>query len=307
MLIHGNFMKIKLYTSLAASLVLISGCTTYHTAAAKGNVKAIERLYNEGEDINEPDDMGISALICAVNFNQKESLLALLKSGADINAVDNEFGNTALHHAIEQGSLSFTRILLEKGADVSLQNKDGNTPLDLALKTHNQEMIDLIKSHSEMTVIVKKDESAKETKSIKKGETIPPKKSVVAVKEAVAVVDVIEKPSPKISDEEATATLKRLIAKHETIGVRNFLNIHPEAIALIGDSRQQLRYIGPSGWRIMDIAEGISRGVLKEKEIVDHIEASGLPYKNFTEDEIRIISHYGISIKIINAMISVTH
>lgn len=299
-------MKTKLHVGMIiVSLFFMSGCTTFHSAAAKGNVKAIERLYNEGENINEPDDMGVTPLIHAITLNQKESLLALLKSGADINVGDTEFANTPLHHAITQGSISFTRILLEKGADVALRNHEGKTPLDLALNTHNEEMISLIKSHSKVPAIVKKEENVKE-KSIVKQEIKAPVtvkiEPVVVVKEAMA-----EKASPKISDAQASATLKRLIAKHETIGVRNFLNQHPEAISLISDARQQLRYVGPNGWRIMDIAEGVTRGVLKEKDVIEHIITSNLPYKKFSEDEIRIISHYGISNKIIDAMVNVTH
>lgn len=304
-------MKTKLHLGLIiVSLFFMSGCTTFHSAAAKGNVKAIERLYHEGENINQPDDMGVTPLIHAIAFNQKESLLALLKVGADVNVADTEFGNTPLHHAIAQGSISFTRMLLEKGADMALRNQDGKTPLDIALNTHNEEMITLIKSHSKVPVIIQKQESVKEIKSIVKEEIKPPVtvkiESVAVVKEAPAVL-VIEKVSPKISDAQASATLKRLIAKHETIGVRNFLNEHPEAIALISDSRQQLRYVGPSGWRIMDIAEGLARGVIKEEEVVAHIDAAALPYKYFNEDEIRIILHYGISKKIISSMMNATH
>ncbi len=304
-------MRTKLHVGMIImSLIFMSGCTTFHSAAAKGNVKAIERLYNEGENINEPDDMGVTPLIHAITFNQKESLLALLKAGADVNVGDTAFGNTPLHHAIAQGSISFTRILLEKGADVALHNQGGKTPLDLALNTHNEEIIALIKSHSKEQIVVKKEESIKESKSVVKQEIKDPLtvkiEPVVVVKEAAAVI-AIEKVSPKISDAQASATLKRLIARHETIGVRNFLNEHPESISLITDPRQQLRYVGPNGWRIMDIAEGLTRGVLKEKDAIEHIIASNLPYKKFSEDEIRIISHYGISNKIIDAMVNVTH
>lgn len=309
MLIDGNNMRTKLHVGLIiVSLFFMSGCTTFHSAAAKGNVKAIERLYNEGENINQPDDMGVTPLIHAITLNQKESLLALLKAGADVN-VGDAVGNTPLHHAIAQGSISFTRILLEKGADVASRNQDGKTPLDLAINTHNEEMIALIKSHSKVQIVVQ-EESVKETTGIVKQEIKAPVavkiEPVVEVKEAAAVI-AIEKASPKISDAQASATLKRLIAKHETIGVRNFLNEHPETIALISDSRQQLRYVGPSGWRIMDIAEGLARGVLKEEEVIAHIDTAALPYKPFSEDEIRIILHYGISNKIISSMMNATH
>lgn len=82
-------MRIKLVVFYSAmSLLFLNGCTTYHSAVAKGNLEAINRLLGEGDDVNAPNDRGITPLIHAVNLNQKESLLALIKAGADINLGD---------------------------------------------------------------------------------------------------------------------------------------------------------------------------------------------------------------------------
>ena len=291
-------------------VLLLNGCTTFHSAAAKGNVNAIERLSVSGDDVNEMDDVGITPLIYAVKGNQKEALLALIKSGANINIGDLEFGNTPLSHAILQGNTKLIRILVDKGADVDIRNKDGLSAVDLVKNIHNDDIIRLVQSHS-------KDNSKVVKKTIDnevKGAVSQPSIVFQSVKiEPVAKVDntptlpAVEKKTPTISDTQARVILQRLMSKHETLAVRNFLNEHPTAITLISDPRQQLRYVGPKDWRIMDIAEGISRGLLKEKEIIDHIESAALPYKHFTEEEMRIIAHYGISTKIIDAMVRVTH
>ena len=304
MLIYRGTMKIKVCSSLVASLLLISGCTTYHSAAAKGNVKAIDRLHAEGEDINELDSSGVTALIHAINLNQKEGVIALLNAGANVNICDDTSKNTPLHHAILQGNV------VDNGADLSLRNSDGKSALDLVQNSRNEDIKRLVKTHSKVPVIVKK-EDIKVIEPIKSVPVVKVEPVVIAqppvVIKPLVSTPIVEKKLPSITEAEARAILNRLMSKHETLAVRNFLNEHPEMISLISDPRQQLRYVGPAGWRIMDIAEALSRGVLKEKEIIDHIEASSLPYKKFTEDEIRIISHYGISIKIINAMITVTH
>jgi hypothetical protein len=309
MLKDRKSMQIEFYAILIAGLLLTSGCTTYHSAAAKGNVKAIDRLHAEGEDINEVDSSGVTALIHAVNLNQKEGAVALLRAGADVNRCDIELFNTPLHHAILQGNVFFVRLFVENGADVLLRNKEGKSSFDLVQNTRNDEIKRLVKTHSKVPEVVNEKE-VKATKSVK-SEPVVIVNSLLKVTPEVIVkplvsVPVIEKKSPAISEIEASAVLKRLMSKHETLAIRTFLNEHPESITLISDPRQQLRYVGPSGWRIMDIAEGLTRGVLNEKEIIEHIETTSLPYKHFTEDELRIISHYGISIKIINTMISVT-
>lgn len=284
--------------AISALLFTFSGCTTYYSAASKGNVKAIERLWANGEDVNAVDDTGMTPLIYAVKHNQKEALLVLLKSGAHINQSDAELGNTPLMHAILQGNSTLVRILLDKGADVDIRNKTGLTAVDLIKKNHNDDLIRLVQSHSKNTTIALKEMISDQTKTPAVEEKITPA--------TVAVVPVVSQNIP-ISEAQARVVLQRFMAKHETLAVRNFLNQHPEAIALITDPRQKLRYIGPNNWRIMDIAEGISRGSLTEKQIIEHIESAALPYKQFNEDEIRIISHYGISKKIIDAMMRVTH
>ena len=290
-------MKTKIYTSLVASLLLISGCTTYHSAAAKGNVKAIDRLHAEGVDINEFDSSGLTALIHAVILNQKEGVLGLLNAGANVNVSDDILNDTPLHYAISQGNVFLVRLFVQNGADLSLRNKDGISAIDLAQRSRNEEIKRLILIQQKRPEVAKKQE-IKVMEAVKVESVVPL---------AVIKPSIIERKSSEISESEARAVLNRLMSKHETLAIRTFLNEHPQMITLISDPKQQLRYIGPSAWRIMDIAEQTSRGVLKEQEVIDHIQTSALPYKKFTEDEVRIISHYGISNKIINAMISVTH
>jgi ankyrin repeat protein len=72
------------------------------------------------------------ALACA-----KESctpLLALLKSGADVNAQCDSESSNPLHRAAGAGSLKFCTALIENGAHVSAVKTDGYTPLHMAAK-----------------------------------------------------------------------------------------------------------------------------------------------------------------------------
>jgi len=50
--------------------------------------------------------------------------------GAKINAKD-EKGNTPLHYAVHGASLSIAELLLQSGADRSIKNREGRTPMDL--------------------------------------------------------------------------------------------------------------------------------------------------------------------------------
>jgi hypothetical protein len=275
------------FTSMSAivvSLFFLSGCTTLHIAASNGNIKAIDRLVAEGNDLNERDNEGMTPLIRAINMNQKESVIVLLKSGADINTPDSIFLNSPLHHAVIQGNSSLVKLLLEKKADSSLRNNEGKSPLDLAVEMGNNAMAQLLK-----------------VKSVEKKVDTPNNKSsdlnVILSEQKIS--------SSSLSEGEMREKLKKMISGHETKAIRTFLNENIHAIDLIEES-QRLRYIGPANWRVIDIVDKIKQDKLPEEKIIDHIAVAQLPYKKFTQEEISLLLRYGLSYKIINAMINVS-
>ena len=65
----------------------------------------------------------------------------------DINAQDgNDNWNTPLHLAIKRNELEVVKFLLTQGADTTIKNGDGNKPLNLAEKYNNVEITDELKS-----------------------------------------------------------------------------------------------------------------------------------------------------------------
>ena len=71
-------------------------------------------------------------LISAVRAGKTESVEELLKSGADVNATDED-GNTSLMTAIKVGSNPVFQLLINYGANVNAENKKGETALHLAV------------------------------------------------------------------------------------------------------------------------------------------------------------------------------
>jgi ankyrin repeat protein len=118
-------------------------------AAATGNVEVIRMLLARGADVNAaspPESDGrvkngpialgsLTPLIVAVAYSGYETVKTLLDAGAKVNAQDVR-GMTPLMLAVasDRPDDRVARILIEKGADLSIKDKDGETALDWVLK-----------------------------------------------------------------------------------------------------------------------------------------------------------------------------
>ncbi|HNW81916.1 MAG TPA: ankyrin repeat domain-containing protein [bacterium] len=69
--------------------------------------------------------------------------IELINKGADINAKDKE-GDTPLQYAIRFGRIDAFRLLLEKGADINSKNNSDTTPLSMALQAKQKEMAEIL-------------------------------------------------------------------------------------------------------------------------------------------------------------------
>jgi hypothetical protein len=98
-----------------------------HTAVISGNVEAVEQHIQAGTDINTPDPFGGSSpLISAAVFGKPQIAAVLIDAGADLN-FQNKDGSTALHTAAFFCRPDIVKMLLDKGADQTIRNKFGAT------------------------------------------------------------------------------------------------------------------------------------------------------------------------------------
>ena len=101
------------------------------------------------------DENGWPVLILAVRLKAERSALEILKAGADVNVRDRD-GNTPLASLAwppvckgvsEKGRLDIARLLLEFGADPSINNHKGQSTFDLA-QIHNSRCLkDFLRDH----------------------------------------------------------------------------------------------------------------------------------------------------------------
>ncbi|GAA6032422.1 hypothetical protein JCM8097_008167 [Rhodosporidiobolus ruineniae] len=74
-----------------------------------------------------------------------EAFLQREGKSADLNERDS-YGYAPLHLAVDRGNLDAAKVLLAAGADKSLTDEDGNTPLDLARLAEQDDLVALLSS-----------------------------------------------------------------------------------------------------------------------------------------------------------------
>lgn len=94
--------------------------------AVLNNLSEVEKVLDEGADINQQDEKGFTALmwLCMTSSDEKcrETAKLLIAKGADVNLQANN-GSTALIEAAGNSHEIFN-LLIEKGADIEAKRND---------------------------------------------------------------------------------------------------------------------------------------------------------------------------------------
>jgi len=100
--------------------------------AQAGDVSKVEQLLSQGVDPDSTDEESLTPLMYACDRGYSDITIALLSHGAKLNIQDNN-GDTALHYAVQDDNLLLIDLLLNKGADPLILNKDGESVIDVAI------------------------------------------------------------------------------------------------------------------------------------------------------------------------------
>ena len=115
--------------------VMGSWGTPLHYACCYDNLGATEALLEAGADLNIRVDSGngdsMSVLETAAGNSSADVVRLLIERGADVS-VAGPLGFTPLHHAASAKSADVANVLIEAGAGVDVRNADNATPLHIA-------------------------------------------------------------------------------------------------------------------------------------------------------------------------------
>ena len=141
-------------------------------AAELGNVSMARMLIGRGADVNAEAEFRITALVNGITFNHPTIMNLLLKSGAEIkaeclihastskidlritrdllkygadpNAQNKSFRQTAMHMAAYHDRTDVARLLIRAGADINIRDKHGHGPISNAISHNSKAMFNLL-------------------------------------------------------------------------------------------------------------------------------------------------------------------
>jgi cytohesin len=139
-----------------------------YQAVFVNDVDLAKSFIKSGHDVNDADENGVTALMCACKSGRMELVKLLLNHGAKVNATDKT-GSTPLLHACSaymmvkrlvrrflsgkggmQSSESqrvgfrIAKLLIDKGADINARGADGITPLMMACQFGDHHIVKLL-------------------------------------------------------------------------------------------------------------------------------------------------------------------
>ncbi|XP_068430104.1 histone-lysine N-methyltransferase EHMT1 isoform X2 [Clinocottus analis] len=143
---ENNYMETVQYLLRAGASAMhkdVEGFTCLHLAAKSGHYNIVEHLLSTGLiNINCQDDGGWTAMIWATEYKHVDQVNLLLCKGADISIRDKE-ENICLHWAAFSGSVEIAELLLNARCDLQAVNIHGDSPLHIAARENRLECVTL--------------------------------------------------------------------------------------------------------------------------------------------------------------------
>ena len=135
---HKSIARYLLANGAHTSAQDITGATPLHEAVRYGDIDIAKALLESGADVNAEDNLGKTPVMLVIPEDKREAMYSLLIEHAADVAKKDAYGDTVLHTATMTSlAPSILELLVAGGADVNARNKDGVSPLLIAVQKRN--------------------------------------------------------------------------------------------------------------------------------------------------------------------------
>lgn len=116
-----------------------------HAAANNDAGLALQALVNSNPaQLTAQGRNARTAFWIAVMENNYNAMTTLIQLGAEINQLDFQTKQSAMHYAVQQGNKELLKFLVQNKASKEIVNRDGFTPLELATLMNANEMENIL-------------------------------------------------------------------------------------------------------------------------------------------------------------------
>jgi len=135
-------------TNHAKQALLDRGISTTNDSlcqcVAEDKVEEISLFFAAGFSPDTKDKKGVPLLSIAVRNGKINTLEYLLHSGAQVNLIAEDRGSTALFDSALEKNKDMVKVLIEAGANVNVQSKDGQTALVVVVGAGDEAIVELL-------------------------------------------------------------------------------------------------------------------------------------------------------------------
>jgi len=158
--ISGNLSRVKTLLEQGANIEkkFWKGSTPLVLAVMNGYLPIVKELLLRGANIGALVKLRgtagitrVSLLSGAVLKDRMDIMKEVLQAGANIDTQVGIDNWTVLHFAAFNGKLEIVRVLLQAGAKTETLDSDGDTALQLAQKAGHKKVVQLLKTHQDVT------------------------------------------------------------------------------------------------------------------------------------------------------------
>lgn len=141
-----NMISIMLSYGANVNDLDVNGLNSLHIAVLSKDLEVVKLIVSDKRtNINSVIvDTGESALHLACNLELDNIAKLLLNKGINPDITDKEYGYTALNYAVTLNNLQLVKLIIEHKANINLQDNLGNTVLHHSIKDHHYLLVDLL-------------------------------------------------------------------------------------------------------------------------------------------------------------------